>query len=185
MRLLVLGAGTAGTMVVNKLRRRLARAEWDITVVEAGTRHFYQPGFLFIPFGAYVPKKVSQPTRRLIAEGVELVHGEVDRVDPASARVLLTDGRVLDYDYLVIATGVTPRPDQTPGMLDGGEWRKSIFDFYTYDGAVALERALRHFGGGRLVVHITDMPIKCPVAPLEFAFLADWFLHEKDRKSVV
>src|SRR3954447_25197815 len=182
-RLLVLGAGTAGTMVVNKLRRRLARGDWDVTVVEASERHFYQPGFLFMPFGTYAPKKVSKPTRRLIADGVELVHGEVDRVDPADNRVLLADGRSLPYDYLVIATGVTPRPDQTPGMLDGGQWRKTIFDFYTYDGAVALERALEHFDGGRLVVHITDMPIKCPVAPLEFAFLADDYFRRRGVRN--
>jgi NADPH-dependent 2,4-dienoyl-CoA reductase/sulfur reductase-like enzyme len=102
--------------------------------------------------------------------------------------VLLADGRRLPYDYLVIATGVAPRPDQTPGMLDGGQWRRSIFDFYTYDGAVALADALRRFDGGRLVVHIVDMPIKCPVAPLEFAFLADvWFQQRgmRDRVELV
>ncbi|MFG1609701.1 NAD(P)/FAD-dependent oxidoreductase [Actinoplanes sp. NPDC049265] len=187
-RLLVLGAGTAGTMVVNKLRRRLPRAEWRITVVEPSDRHFYQPGFLFVPFRTYAPKKVSKPTRALIADGVDLVDAAVDRVDPAAGRVHLTDGRTLDYDYLVIATGVTPRPDQTPGLLDGGLWRRRIFDFYTYAGAVALAGALDRFDGGRLVVHITEMPIKCPVAPLEFAFLADaWFRRRglRDRVELV
>jgi sulfide:quinone oxidoreductase len=184
-RLLVLGAGTAGTMVVNKLRRRLDRTEWRITVVEASDRHFYQPGFLFLPFRAYEPRQVSKPTRPLIADGVELVHGEVDRVEAAGNRVLLSDGRSLPYDYLVIATGVTPRPDQTPGMLDGGQWRTTIFDFYTYDGAVALARALDRFKGGRLVVHITDMPIKCPVAPLEFVFLADDFFRRRGIRDEI
>jgi sulfide:quinone oxidoreductase len=172
-RLLVLGAGTAGTMVVNKLRHRLARSQWRITVVEASDRHFYQPGYLFLPFGRYTAEQVVKPTRGLIPDGVDLVSGEVDRVVPAEREVLLTDGRSLPYDYLVIATGVSPRPDQTPGMLDGGQWRKSIFDFYSYDGALALAQAMETFDGGRLVVHITDMPIKCPVAPLEFVFLAD------------
>ena len=172
-RLLVLGACSAGTMAVNKLRRRLARSQWRITVVEPGERHFYQPGYLFLPFGTSPPEQVVRPIRPLIADGVELVRGEVDRVVPAEHRVLLVDGRALAYDYLVIATGVSPRPDQTPGMLDGGQWRKCIFDFYTFDGAIALRDALRTFDGGRLVVHITDTPIKCPVAPLEFAFLAD------------
>lgn len=184
-RLLVLGAGTAGTMVVNKLRRRLSGTQWQITVVEASDRHFYQPGFLFLPFGTYQPGQVSKPTAPLIADGVELVRGEVDRVDPAGNRVLLSDGRLLPYDYLVIATGVTPRPDQTPGMLDGGRWRKTIFDFYTYDGAVALAAALDRFDGGRLVVHITDMPIKCPVAPLEFAFLADDLFRRRGMRDRV
>jgi sulfide:quinone oxidoreductase len=187
-RLLVLGAGTAGTMVVNKLRPRLDPAQWRITVVEQSDRHFYQPGYLFVPFGMYRPDEVVRACRPLLADGVELVYGEVDRVEPDRGAVLLDGGRRLPYDDLVIATGVSPRPDQTPGMLDGGEWRKSIFDFYTYDGAVALAAALRAFDGGRLVVHIVDMPIKCPVAPLEFAFLADAYLRQigmRDRTELV
>jgi sulfide:quinone oxidoreductase len=184
-RLLVLGAGTAGTMVVNKLRHRLAVSQWQITVVEASERHFYQPGYLFLPFGMYTPQQVVKPTRPLLADGVELISGEVDRVLADDNAVLLTDGRRLPYDYLVIATGVTPRPDQTPGMLDGGQWRKSIFDFYTYDGAIALAEALAAFDGGRLVVHITDMPIKCPVAPLEFTFLADDYFRRRGMRDRV
>ena len=184
-RLVVLGAGTAGTMVVNKLRQRLDRAAWDITVVDQSDRHFYQPGYLFIPFGSAIPDEIVKPTGRFIPDGVTLLRGEVDRVSPADNAVLLADGRALPYDYLVIATGVAPRPDQTPGMLDGGQWRRSIFDFYTYEGAVALADALRTFDGGRLVVHIVDMPIKCPVAPLEFAFLADAYFRARGMRDRV
>lgn len=184
-RLLVLGAGTAGTMVVNKLRHRLARADWQITVVEPNDTHYYQPGYLFLPFGTYSPEQVVKPTRPLIADSVELICGEVDQVAMSDNRVLLSDGRSLPYDYLVIATGVTPRPDQTPGMLDGGQWRERIFDFYTYDGALALATALDSFDEGRLVVHITDMPIKCPVAPLEFAFLADAYFRRRGSRDRV
>lgn len=184
-RLLVLGAGTAGTMVVNKLRHRLARADWQITVVEPNDTHYYQPGYLFLPFGMYSPEQVVKPTRPLISDGVELICGEVDQVNTSDNRVLLSDGRSLPYDYLVIATGVTPRPDQTPGMLDGGQWRERIFDFYTYDGALALAKALDSFDEGRLVVHITDMPIKCPVAPLEFAFLADAYFRQRGMRDRV
>ncbi len=68
-----------------------------------------------------------------LRDGITLILGEVDRVDADTNRVLLGDGRWLGYDYLVIATGTTPRPEQTPGMLDL-EWRRSVFDFYTLDG---------------------------------------------------
>jgi sulfide:quinone oxidoreductase len=186
-RLVVLGAGTAGTMVVNKLRRRLDRVRWEITVVDQDDAHVYQPGFLFIPFGAYGPEQVVKPRRRFIPAGVELVLGQIERVDAEANAVLLADGRRLDYDFLVIATGTTPRPDQTPGML-GPQWRKSIFDFYTLDGATALAAALEDFDGGRLVVHVVDMPIKCPVAPLEFAFLAEAYFRQRgirDRVEIV
>lgn len=185
--LVVLGAGTAGTMVVNKLRRRLDAREWSIRIVDQDGAHHYQPGYLFIPFGTYTPEQVVRPRARFIPDGVELVSGQIDVVKPDDRQVLLTDGTVLDYDQLVIATGVTPRPDQTPGML-GDQWRRSIFDFYTLDGAVALRDALAAWEGGRLVVHITELPIKCPVAPLEFAFLVDDHLRRRglrDRTELV
>ncbi len=170
--LLVLGGGTAGTMVVNKLRRRLSRSDWRITVVDRDDLHVYQPGLLFVPFGEYQVAQIVKPRRRFLPDGVEFVPGEIDRIDADAGEVLLAGGRRLGYDYLVIATGTAPRPDQTPGML-GGQWRASVFDFYTLDGARALAEALARFDGGRLVVHLVDMPIKCPVAPLEFAFLAE------------
>lgn len=186
-KLVVLGAGTAGTMIVNKLRRRLPRETWDITVVDRDDVHPYQPGYLFVPFGAYSADELTRPRHEFVPDGVQLVLGEIDRVDPDGQTVHLVDGAVLDYDFLVIASGTSPRPDQTPGML-GDEWRKSVFDFYTLDGAQALAEALRFFAHGRLVVHVTEMPIKCPVAPLEFTFLADAWLREhglRDRVELV
>ncbi len=182
--LLVLGAGTAGTMIVNKLRSRLPREQWDITVVDRDDRHPYQPGYLFLPFGTYTPDMIHRSRHAFIPDGVELVLGEIDRVDPEAATVALADGRVLRYDELVIATGVSPRPDQTEGML-GEQWRRSVFDFYTFEGATALAGALERFDHGRLVVHLTDMPVKCPVAPLEFTFLADSWLRERGLRDRV
>jgi len=186
-RLLVLGAGTAGTMIVNKLRRKLPRDEWEITVVDRDDVHPYQPGFLFLPFGMYDVDQLSRPRHEFVPDGVELVLREIDRVDTDSNTVHLAHGQRLDYDYLVIATGTSPRPDQTPGML-GSEWRRSVFDFYSLDGAQALATALADFDHGRLVVHVTEMPIKCPVAPLEFTFLAEAWLrahHLRDRVELV
>jgi sulfide:quinone oxidoreductase len=174
-------------MVVNKLRRRLDRSEWEITVVDRDDDHLYQPGYLFLPFGTYTPDQVVRKRHAFIPDGVDFVIAEVDRVDAERSRVVLRDGRELPYDYLVIASGTTPRPDQTPGML-GAEWRRSVFDFYSFEGSTALAEALRRFDHGRLVIHITEMPIKCPVAPLEFAFLADAHLRERgvrDRVELV
>jgi len=174
-------------MIVNRLRRQLDAGVWDITVVDAHDVHTYQPGFLFLPFGTYTADQITRPRRPSLSKGVNFVIGEVDKVDAATNKVSLVDGKTLDYDYLIIASGTTPRPDQTPGML-GAEWRRSIFDFYTMDGAKALAEALKTFDHGRLVVHITDMPIKCPVAPLEFTFLAEAWLREhglRDRVEIV
>ncbi len=184
-RLLVLGAGTAGTMAINKLRPRLSEDEWEITVVEPSDIHHYQPGYLFLPFGAYPPEETMEPTDRFIPKGVTRVRAEVDRVDADANVVHLAEGQTLPYDYLIIASGTTPRPDQTPGMDDPEVWRKSVHEFYTFEGAMALREKLANWEGGRLVVHVTEMPIKCPVAPLEFTFLADAFFAEKGMRDQV
>jgi sulfide:quinone oxidoreductase len=183
-RLVVLGAGTAGTMVVNKLRRALSRDEWSIAVVDVDDRHLYQPGLLLLPFGVYRPEELVRSRHHFVPDGVELVEAEVEHVDREAREVRLAGGRRLPYDYLVVATGTSPRPDQTPGML-GPEWGRSVHEFYTLDGAVALRDALARFDRGRLVVHITEMPIKCPVAPLELAFLADAHFEERGTRSSV
>jgi sulfide:quinone oxidoreductase len=182
--LVVLGAGTAGTMVVSKLRPLLDEDEWRITIVDQEETHYYQPGFLFIPFGIYRAGDVVKPKRNFIPPGVKMLMSEIELIEPKENRVKLADGTVLDYDYLVIATGTHPRPEETPGLTDGA-YRDTIHDFYTLDGAVALHDKLRTWEGGRLVMNIMEMPFKCPVAPLEFIFLADSFFHEKGMRDRV
>jgi sulfide:quinone oxidoreductase len=175
--LLILGAGTAGTLTANRLQKRLR--EWKIAVVDEDPARYYQPGFLFLPFGIFSRTDVVKLRRHFISNGVDYLCAEVDRVQAEKNRVLLRSGEHLDYDVLIVATGVKIAPEQTEGML-GNDWHTRIYDFYTFEGASSLQEALRAWNGGRLVVHITEMPIKCPVAPLELAFLADSWL--KDRR---
>jgi len=183
-KLLILGAGTAGTMVANRLSRMLDMDEWRITIVDQIETHYYQPGFLFIPFGIYGKSDVVKPKRDFIPAGVEPIMSAIDVVEPDHNRVKLSNGRILNYDFLVIATGCKVHPEQTPG-LEEHEWRKSIHEFYTIDGALALARHLRNWPGGRLLVNVVENPIKCPVAPLEFLMLADWWFHEQGIRDRV
>jgi sulfide:quinone oxidoreductase len=186
--LLILGAGTAGTMVANRLRRLLDTDEWKITIVDQDQTHYYQPGFLFIPFGIYSKNDVVKPKRDFIPAGVELIMSPIVEIDAEHNRVKLeVDGRYINYDFIVIATGARTHPEQTPGLQDG-DWYKSIYDFYTIEGAMALARHLRTWQGGRMVLNVVENPIKCPVAPLEFLMLADWFFHEhgiRDRVELI
>ncbi|WP_106540519.1 type III sulfide quinone reductase, selenoprotein subtype [Prolixibacter denitrificans] len=183
-RILILGAGTAGTMMANKLRKVLDRDEWEITIVDKHRTHYYQPGFLFIPFGIYNKQDVVKPKADFIPPGVKMVFSEVDKVEAEESKVRLADGSVLLYDYLIIATGTETRPDQTPGLVDK-LWRKEIFDFYTVDGAVELQKFFKQWEGGKLVLAITELPYKCPVAPIEFVCLADAYFTEKGIRDKV
>jgi sulfide:quinone oxidoreductase len=183
-KLLILGAGTAGTTMASHLKKKLNKKNWNITIVDAVKEHYYQPGFLFVPFGIYQPSDTVKDIRKFIPAGVDFIQKRIEKVMPDENTVELFDGEKLTYDILIIATGAKSVPEETEGMK-GSEWYKSVFDFYTYEGAVALAEKLKNWQGGKLVVHITEMPIKCPVAPLEFAFLADSFFKNKKMRHAV
>lgn len=183
-KVVILGAGTAGTMMAAKLRDVLEPETWQITVVDRDDRHLYQPGLLFIPFGVYTERDLFKRRSRFIPPGVDLVLGEMEAVDPEHRRVHLAGGTRLDYDLLIVATGSRIVPSETEGLLGPG-WQRNVFDFYTVEGARALKGGLEGFEGGRLLVNVVDMPIKCPVAPLEFAFLADWYFTKQGLRDSV
>ena len=182
-KLVILGAGMAGTMMANKLRRRLGE-DWSIMVVDRDEDHVYQPGLLFLPFGIYRTEEIVRGRAQFLPEGVELRIDEIDRVDPDKKQVHLESGAMLPYDLLIVATGTRITPEGTPGLTGPG-WQETAFDFYTLDGSRKLRDKLATWGGGRLILNIAEMPIKCPVAPLEFLFLADHFFHERGMRDKV
>ena len=180
-RIVILGGGTGGTLTANRLHRRYGdRAE--IVVVDRDDRHVYQPGLLFVPFGLADPDGIVRSRGKQLHDGIEFRLAEVDRVELDANVVHLTDGGVLPYDVLVIASGAALLPGETEGLTGPG-WGERVFAFYTLEGATALRDVLRRFDGGRLVVNVVDMPIKCPVAPLEFCFLADWYLRKRGARE--
>jgi sulfide:quinone oxidoreductase len=183
-KLVVLGAGTAGTMVANRLVRTLEMDDWQITLVDQDPVHYYQPGYLLIPFGTYSKKDVVKSKLQFIPPHVKLIQSTIEMIEPDHNKVRLGNGAVLDYDYLIIATGADIHPEETPGLAEH-EWGKSIHTFYTMPDALALAEKLRTWEGGRLVVNVVENPIKCPVAPLEFLMLADAYFHERGMRDKV
>ncbi|HET9442033.1 MAG TPA: FAD/NAD(P)-binding oxidoreductase, partial [Acidimicrobiales bacterium] len=183
-RVVVLGGGTGGTLAANRLRRRYDPGEMEIVVVDQDDRHVYQPGLLFVPFGLAHVEDIVRPRSRQLRRDIRFVQSAVDRVEVGDGAVHLEGGTQLPYDVLVVATGARLVPEETDGLTGPG-WMEKVFTFYSPEGAGALEAALATFDGGRLVVNVVDMPIKCPVAPLEFCFLADWYFHERGIRDRV
>ena len=108
----------------------------------------------------------------------------VDRIEAEKNQVLLDNGVAIKYDYLIIATGAKIAPEETPGLMEN-HWHKSIYDFYTIEGATSLAKFFKTWQGGHLVINIAELPYKCPVAPLEFAFFADAFFSERGMRDKV
>ena len=172
-------------MVAKKMAKKLDGRQWKVILVDKDTKHYYQPGYLFIPFGKYEEKDVIKLNKQYIPSNIEYIISNIELIEPDANQVTLTlDKRVIKYDYLVVATGCDIHPEQTEG-LSGAGWRKNIFDFYTYEGAAALRKFLDRWQGGRLVVNVVENPIKCPVAPLEFLFLADWVFTQRGIRNKV
>lgn len=183
-RVVILGGGTGGTLTANRLRRRLGRQEAEIVVIDQDDRHLYQPGLLFVPFGLARAEDLTKSRHAQLRHGVEFRQADVEHVDVEAAGVHLGDGSTLDYDVLVVASGAVLAPEETEGLTDAG-WMERVHTFYSLEGATQLASALQGFEGGRLVVNVIDMPIKCPVAPLEFCFLADWYFTERGIRDRV
>jgi len=181
---LILGGGTGGTIMANKLVKRLDPQEWKIVIVDKSEIHYYQPGFLFIPFGMYKPEDVVERKKSYLPSSVQFIQSEIEKITPEENEVTLKGGQVLHYDTLLIASGTDIHPEEIEGMLDGG-WYQNIFDFYTFEGTTKLAKFLEKFNGGRVVINVAEMPIKCPVAPLEFAFLADDYFVRRGIRSKV
>ncbi|MBC9715779.1 NAD(P)/FAD-dependent oxidoreductase [Streptomyces sp. TRM66268-LWL] len=174
--IVILGAGTAGTLTANRLRRMPGADEYRITVVDQDDDHVYQPGLLFVPFGLAQPHHLVRSRPRQLHSGIDYLQARIEQVDPAARTVRLAGGRRLSYDVLVVASGARLLPEETEGLTGSG-WGENVFTFYDLPGAVGLQHALERFDGGRIVIDVADLPVKCPVAPLEFAFLADWYFR--------
>jgi sulfide:quinone oxidoreductase len=182
-RIVIIGGGTAGTLTANRLRRVYAERA-QITVVDRDDRHIYQPGLLFVPFGLADPGKLVRSRRAQLQTGIEFRLGPIERIETAEDKIYLNGGETIPYDVLVIATGASLLPEETEGLTGPG-WQERVFTFYTLEGAIALRDALRSFDGGRLVINMVDLPVKCPVAPLEFCFLADWHFQRRGIRDRV
>ncbi len=182
-KIVVLGAGTAGTIISNKLRKKLKHDEWQITVIDRDGSHVYQPGLLFVPFGLCGIESLIRPRKKYIADGIDFVVDQVQRIEHERNRVFTRGGGCFDYDWLIIGTGCRLAPEENEGLLDA--WGTNAFSFYTTETAEKLRLALDSFHGGRLVMCVAELPIKCPVAPIEFIFLADWYFREKGIRDKV
>ncbi|NNN13589.1 MAG: NAD(P)/FAD-dependent oxidoreductase [Acidimicrobiaceae bacterium] len=179
----IIGAGTAGTLVANRLAKQLSPND-TIIAIDQDNSHLYQPGLLFVPFGKAKPSKLTRPRAGQLSKQVTYIQGSVANIDTKDNTVVLKDRPPIRYDVAVIASGSRIVIEETEGLIGDG-WLKDAFTFYSLEGATALRDRLAGFTSGRIVVNVIDLPIKCPVAPLEFCFLLDAFFGDRSIRDKV
>jgi sulfide:quinone oxidoreductase len=179
----VVGGGTGGTVLANKLADKLGSeidaGEVEVTLLNDGPDHVYKPVWLYVAFGQREPSDARRPLRELVDDRVTLVSNRVVSADTDEQRLQLADGPETNYDYLVLATGSTLAPEEVPGLVEGAH------HFYDEAGATALRDELADFTEGHLVLSVVGTPHMCPAAPVEFVLMADdWFRKRGVRDDV-
>ncbi|WP_442598276.1 NAD(P)/FAD-dependent oxidoreductase [Neobacillus sp. D3-1R] len=180
-KIVVLGGGSAGTMVANKLARQLGeqikKREVEITLISNTDKHIYQPGYLFIAFNEKPSEHFIRKQDSLVHRHVNLVYDDIEKISPEK-KMVASNKVQYPYDYLVIATGSHPDFDSVPGLKEG------THNFYTLEGAERLREDLAKIDKGKIMITI-DVPHKCPAAPLELALmLDDYFRKQGKRKDI-
>lgn len=174
---LILGGGIGGVAAANALRKRSPRNR-RIVVIERDQDFKLAASFLWVMTGARTPAQVSRPIERLGRKGIEVLRGQVERVDP-EAREVVVGGERLRGDRLVVALGAEFALDAIPGLAEAGH------TFCTLDGAARLRDALAAFRGGRIVVLTAAPAYKCPAAPYEAAMLIEAECRRRGVRAAV
>ena len=173
-RIVIIGAGAAGTALANRLVRRLEGAE--ITLIDPRAEHLYQPGLSLVAAGLKPASYVVSQTTDWLPRGVTLIAERVAAVDPEVRSVSTEGGQTLDYDYLVVAPGLILDHDAIEGFSLDMVGENGIGALYAGpDHAARTWAAASRFveEGGRGIFTRPATEMKCAGAPLKHTFLID------------
>lgn len=174
---LILGGGIGGIVAASRLRKKLLR-EHRVVLVEQETNYVFAPSFLWLMTGLRTTKKISRPLSKLRRRGIELVHGNIEQIDPHT-RTIQVDGTELTGDYLVVALGAELTPETIPGLVQAGN------NLYTLAGAESLRDTRLNLHAGRLAILVSGIPFKCPAAPYEAAMLLEYDCRKRKIRDAV
>lgn len=173
-KIVIIGAGAAGTAIANRLADRLDGAE--ITLVDGRKQHLYQPGLSLVAAGLKPAGYVTSQTTDWLPSGVSLVAERAAAIDAEAKTVSTEGGQVLSYDYLIVAPGLVLDYDAIEGFSLDMVGQNGIGSLYAGpDYAAKTWQAAQKFteeGGVGLVMR-PETEMKCAGAPLKHAFLVD------------
>jgi sulfide:quinone oxidoreductase len=170
--IVILGGGVGGVVSAVELRKKVPK-QHRIVLVDREEQHLFAPSLLWLMIGLRTVEKISRPLDRLRKKGIDVVRGEIQRIEPAERRVTV-NAESITADHLIISLGADLAPETIPGLAEAGH------NFYTLEGAESLRDALAQFRSGKLAVLTAAPAYKCPAAPYEAAMLLEY--HCRKRK---
>lgn len=184
-RIVILGGGAGGMGMANRLARRLEGAR--ITVVEPREIHHYQPGWTLVASGVWNPGKTMRPNATFMPQGVEWRQQPAVEIDADRRRVTLADTHVLEYDYLIVATGLQLNYHLIDGMSSEQVGSNGIGSVYaSIEGATGTRAVIANWvaqGSGRGIFTAAPTPVKCAGAPLKMTFTTLSHLEATGRRD--
>ncbi len=190
LHIVIAGIGLAGQAATHRLRKALPNAK--ITVIDGKKEHYYQPGYTLLATGVWKnAKKVIYDAGKLLPPGVNWIQSPVKAFSPETNTVLTENGESVNYDYLVVATGLRLGYDKIEGFDIDAVGQKGLGSVYA-SPQVALKTwdAMEAYGktGGRAVMTLAPTFMKCAGAPLKMTFLVQDTLQRAgvgaDRASI-
>ncbi|SFR64059.1 NAD(P)/FAD-dependent oxidoreductase [Thiomicrospira sp. ALE5] len=171
-KIVITGAGAAGISIANRLAKALPNA--NITIIDRRETHYYWPGLTLVATGAWAKSKVLDRNASFMPSRVNWIKEMADVYEPDNKRVITDTGRVVEYDFLVVASGVEYNYDAIEGMDVNAIGQNGLASVYNSpDAAAKTWDAIRKYSvdGGNGIFTLPSTPIRCAGAPLKMTLL--------------
>lgn len=170
--IVIAGSGLGGIALANRLTKLLDGVK--ITIIDAKEEHNYQPGYTLVATGVWPVEKVRNLNADYHPSGVTWKKAMVSGFDPESNTVTTSTGEKINYDFLIVATGVHLDYSLIEGMEVSAIGQNGLMSVYpSPQAAVATWNVMEGFTkkGGQALMTLPSTPLKCAGAPLKMTFM--------------